>query len=216
MVNLTDLGFSKNTIAETILSTYNKNREPNAAPMGATQENEKQLMLKVFNSSSTLQNLKQNKAAVVNLTSDVTLFYRTTFKETNPQGTMPSEWFQKAQTVNAPRLLRADATIEVTIKDMSPIDTQRTKVLCNAEHIDAKTAFPKAYCRAFGATLEAIIHATRVKAFAKDPNEQLRVAKLLERIANCDDVASRTAPNSQYTEIMRDLNQKIQTWRAHP
>ena len=197
MVNLTDLGFSKNTIAETILSTYNKNSEPNAAPMGATQEKEKQLMLKVFNSSSTLQNLKQNKAAVVNLTSDVTLFYRTTFKETNPQGTLPPEWFQKAQTVNAPRLLRADATIEITIKD-------------------AKTAFPKAYCRAFGATLDAIIHATRVKAFAKDPNEQLKVAKLLERIADCDDVVGRTAPNSQYAEIMRDLNQKIQTWRARP
>jgi hypothetical protein len=214
MVNLTDLGFSKNTIVETILSTYSQDGKPNAAPMGATQKNETQLILKVFNSSTTRQNLQQNKAAVINLTANPELFYRTAFKEANPQGTLPPEWFQKAQTVNAPRLCMADATVEVTITDMSPLDFQRTKVTADVKRVDAKTAFPKVYCRAFGATLEAIVHATRVKAFAKDPNEQPRVTKLLALIADCDDVVGRTAPNSQYAEIMRDLNQRIQTWRA--
>ena len=64
------------------------------------------------------------------------------------------------------------------------------------------------------ATLEAIIHATRVKAFVNDEKKQKQVSKLLEMIDNCDDVVNRVAPNSSYSLVMADLMKRIDSWRS--
>ncbi len=62
-------------------------------------------------------------------------------------------------------------------------------------------------------TLEAIIHATRVKAFGNDEKEQAQVNKLLEMIGNCNDVVNRVAPDSPYSNVMADLMKRIDSWR---
>ena len=214
MVNLTDLGFSKDIIVETILSTYNSDGTPNAAPMGAAMADEQHIVIKPYNSSLTLKNLKLKTCAVVNLTSDIDLFYKTAFKETNPTRTIPSEWFEKAETVNAPQLQMVDAAIEVLVTDMIPIDIKKTAITCKVNFIKASVVAPKAYCRAFSATIEAIIHATRVKVLANDKNEQEHVGKLVEMIKNCNDVVNKVAPSSRYSEIMTDLTGKVNSWRT--
>ena len=121
---LTDLGFLKGIIAETIVSTYNMDGKPNAAPMGVTMEDEQHLIIDLFNSSTTYSNIKANRCAVVNLTGDIEVFYRTVFKEANPDGKLPIEWFEKAAVVNAPKLRLADATIDVSVYDLEPIGTE--------------------------------------------------------------------------------------------
>lgn len=214
MTKLADLGFCKGIIFETMVSTYNKNGYPNAAPMGIIMQNEQQLIINLFNSSSTYKNLQANKSAVINLTNNVDVFYRTAFKEANPNDTLPQEWFEKAETVNAPKLQFADATIEVTVNDMTPISNEKTKALCNVKLVKATKNYPQAYCRAMSAALEAIIHATRVKALINNEQEQEHVAKLLELIQNCNDVVNRVASNSRYSEIMADLMKRIDSWRA--
>jgi hypothetical protein len=213
MAKLTDLGFSKGAIVETIVTTYNRNGEANAAPMGTIMWNDQTVLIRLNTTSLTHKNLKASKCAVVNITSDIDLFYRTTFKEANPKGKMPKEWFEKAETVNAPKLRAAEATIEVTLAKTAQIDAERTEVACKVEMIKATKVLPKAYCRAFSATMEAIIHATRVKALIHAAQEQERVSKLLETIENCKDIVNRTAPSSRYTEIMADLAEKISSWR---
>lgn len=215
MVNLTDLGFSKDTIAETIVSTYNKDGKPNAAPMGIIMEDETQVLIKIFNSSSTYQNLQLNRFAVINLISNVEVFYRTAFKEINLNESLPPEWFTKSQTANAPLLRMADAVVEVSIADMKPIDSEKTQATCIVKFVRAETVFPKVYCRAFAATIEAIIHATRVKAFAGKVQEQQHVSKLLTLIDNCKEVIGKTAPNSSYSKIMEDLTKRIDSWMAN-
>jgi len=212
MAKLTDLGFSKGAIVETIVSTYNKNGEANAAPMGTIMWNDQTILIRLYTSSATYKNLRFSRCAVVNLTSDIDLFYNTTFKDTNPEG-IPSEWFEKAETVNAPKLRTADAAIEIKLAKTAPIDAEKTEAACNVKMIKASRVLPKAYCRAFSATMEAIIHATRVKALINLAEEKERVSKLLETIGNCNDIVKRTAPNSRYTEIMADLTEKISSWR---
>jgi hypothetical protein len=69
------------------------------------------------------------------------------------------------------------------------------------------------YCRAFSATVEAIIYATRVKALLNVENEQTRVSKLLERIDDCNEVVNRVAPNSPCSTVMADLMERIDLWR---
>lgn len=216
MTTLTDLGFSKRVIVETIVSAYSVDGQPNAAPMGATMESPQRMILRIYTSSLTYKNLQSKKCAVVNVTSDPDVFYRTAFKEANPNGRLPQEWFEKAKTVDAPRLRTADAHIEVAVADIKPFDAERAEVTCEVKLVQVSSVLPKAYCRALSATIEAIIHATRVKAFLTHADRQKReqALKLLEKIRQCRNVVNRVAPRSRYSEIMADLNQRADSWRV--
>ncbi len=73
--------------------------------------------------------------------------------------------------------------------------------------------YPQAQCRAATLTLEAIIHATRVKAYVNIKPEQAKVDKLLETINIYTEVVDRVAPNSIYKLVMADLQKRISSWR---
>jgi uncharacterized protein len=216
MAKLTDLGFSKGVIFETILSTFNPNGTPNVAPMGVIMIDPKTIGLTLFNSSLTSRNLGAKRCAVINLTSDIDVFYKAVFKEANPDGKLPQEWFEKAEAVNAPKLRLAEATIDVTLVNMEPVGAEKTKFSCNIERINVMKICPHAYCRAMPLTLEAIIHATRVKAFVNDEMQKKNVSNLLKIIENCNYVVNHTAPNSTYSVVMADLMKRIDSWRNKP
>jgi len=192
MTKIADLGFSKQAIVETVVSTYNVDGQPNAAPMGATMDSPQRIVLRIYTSSSTYKNLQTKRCGVVNVTSDPELFYR------------------------APRLRMADAHVEVTVADITSLDAEKAEVTCKVKLVKASTVLPKVYCRASFATIEAIIHATRVKAFmiGGDRQKQEQALKLLETIRECRDVVNRVAPNSRYSEIMADLTQRVDSWRV--
>jgi hypothetical protein len=214
MAKLADLGFSKGIITETIVSTYNVNGQPNAAPMGVTLEKTQYIAIRPYTSTLTYKNLQLKRCAVINVTANPELYYRTAFKEANPKGKMPYEWFEKAESVDAPKLRMAEAHIEVSVADISSFDAERAKALCQVKLIKAPKVLPKVYCRASSATIEAVIHATRVKVLISDKNERKYVHRLLEMIKSCNDVVNRVAPNSRYSEIMADLAKKVDSWRV--
>ncbi len=216
MTKLTDLGFSKDTIFEVILSTYNCDGTPNAAPMGVFMQDPQTINLDLYNSSQTSRNLKTNKYAVINITGNIDIFYKTTFKETNQDGKLLQEWFEKSESVNAPKLRFADATIDISIANIEPVGSDKTKFSCNVERINSANICPQVYCRAKALTLEAIIHATRVKAFVNVEKEQINVNKLLASIEDSKNVVNRVAPNSIYSAVMADLMQRIDSWRDKP
>ena len=211
---LADLGFSKGIITETIVSTDNAEGQSNAAPMGVTIKNAQHIAIRPYTSTLTYKNLQLKRCAVINVTANAELYYRTAFKETNPEGIIPQEWFEKAVTVDAPKLRIADAHIEVSVADITAFDAERATALCQVRQIQAPKALPKVYCRASSAIIEAVIHATRVQVLVNDRNEQKHVRRLLEMIKNCSDVVNRVAPNSRYSEIMTDLTKRIDLWRA--
>ena len=217
MTKPSEIGFSKDTIAEIILSTYNPDGKPNAAPMGATLQTENQLALTLYNSSQTLKNLQTTKCAVLNVTFDIDLFYKTAFKEANPNSTLPQEWFSKAETVDAPKLKAAEATIEVTVAELKSIDAERIQTTCCVTHINAQKTLPIAPNRAFSAALEAIIHATRIKVFLQNSRgNKAQTQNLFQSIDICRNVVYHAAPNSHYAEVMADLIQLIDSWRKPP
>lgn len=211
---LADLGFSKGIITETIVSTDDAEGQSNAAPMGVTIKNAQHIAIRPYTSTLTYKNLQLKRCAVINVTANPELYYRTAFKEANPEGIIPQEWFEKAETVDAPKLRMADAHIEVSVADITAFDAERATVLCQVRQIQAPKALPKVYCRASSAIIEAVIHATRVQVLVNDRNEQKHVRRLLEMIKNCSDVVNRVAPNSRYSEIMTDLTKRIDLWRA--
>jgi hypothetical protein len=214
MINLCNLGFLKDTIGETIVSTYSTDGQPNAAPMGTVMKSNEQVIIRPFKLSSTYKNIQTKKCAVVNVTSNPELFYLTAFKEANPNGKLSSDLFEKAETVDAPRLRAADATVEVSVAETGSFSAERAEFLCNVQLVKAPKQLPKVYCRAQFATIEAVIHATRIKPFLMgDKQEQERAFRLLELVEICQDVVERTAPNSRYSEIMADLTRRIDLWR---
>jgi hypothetical protein len=213
---MADLGFSKGVIMETVVSTYDSNGQPNAAPMGAIMEQPLRMVLRIYTSSLTYKNLQANKCAVVNVTSDPQVFYRTAFKEANPEGRIPREWFENAESIEAPRLWKADAHIEVTVVDIAHLEADKAEVTCEAKLVHAATVLPQVYCRASFAAIEAIIHATRVKHFLMqgDKEKQEQALDLLEKIRDCQHIVNRVAPSSRYSEIIVDLTKRIELWRA--
>jgi hypothetical protein len=212
MDNLANLGFIKKTIMETIVSTYNVKGEPNAAPMGVEMKNAQHIIIRPYLSSLTYKNLQFKRCAVINITSDPELYYRTAFKETNPQGRMPTEWFEKAEVVDAPRLREADAFIEVSVISVRSLEAKRAVVLCDIKLVKTLNSFPRAYCRATFATIEAVIHATRVKIFLAN-GKRKEAEKLIELIEHYHDLVNRVAPNSPHSKTMSDLIQTINSWK---
>lgn len=214
MTKLQDLGFQEGTIGETIVTTYDSEGKPNAAPMGIEIKNVDHLFIRPYFSSLTYKNVKATKSAVVNLVFDTILFYNTAFKKANSEGKLSSNLYEKAKTVSAPRLKSAKAIIEVSVKEMRNLGSDRVEFLCEAKHVEYEKSTPQVYCRAQFATIEAIIHATRIELFLKGSKQQQRHAlKLIELVDICRDVVNRTAPNSVYTEIINDLTKRIESWR---
>lgn len=216
MTKLANLGFSKGIIFETIVSTYNPDGSPNAAPMGVTMQNQEILTIDIYDSSQTSRNLKTNKSAVINLTIAIELFYKTAFKETNPEGSLPMDLFKRTEMINAPKLHLAEATIDVSVVNMDPVGDEKTRFFCKVEGINAAMTYPQVYCRAMPATLEAIVHATRIKVYANDEKKKEQVNNLLQTINNCNDLVNRTAPNSTCSAVMADLMKRIDSWRKQP
>ena len=216
MTKITDLGFSNSIIVETVVSTYDREGKANAAPMGIALESPQRLVIRIYTSSLTYKNFQLRKSGVVNLIYDPEVFYRTTFKEANLNGRVPQDWFEKAETVDAPKLWKAEANIEFAVADIRQIDAERAEVLCDVTLVKTAKVLPKAYCRALFATIEAIIHATRVQAFIRHGNSRKReqALRLLETIREYRDLVNRIAPNSSYSEIMEDLRQRIDSWRS--
>ncbi len=214
LTKLKDLGFLEGIVAETIISTYDKDGKPNAAPMGVMLE-DGQLISKLYNSTSTLRNIKANPSAVVNLTSNIEIFYKTALKEVNIDGKLPETLFEPAKLVKAPKIQHAEAKIEVAAISLASVGKEKTKVTFKVKLIEAPKKYPQIHSRAHAATIEAIIHATRVKLFINDEKQKKRVRTLLKMIANCSDIVNRTAPNSKYSSVMADLNKRIDTWRKN-
>jgi len=208
MVTLVDLGFNKNMIYETIVCTYNQDGTPNAAPMGAVMQSLEQIDLTIYNSASTLKNLQTCKSATLNITDNVDFFFQTALKDT----ALPVDWFEKSYIVNAPQLRLANAIVAIDIQDFTFINNQKTKVTSKVQQVMALKVYPQSYCRAKSAVLEAIIHATRIKVLSNNKKEQAYMVKLVSLIQNCVEVVNRSAPNSHYTELMSDLQKKIDMW----
>jgi hypothetical protein len=180
--------------------------------MGAILDND-QLILNIFDTSTTCHNLKTEKCAAINITNKIEVFYKTAFKETNSGRKLPQDWFSRSEKINAPSLRFADAVIEVSVINQKTF-AEKTQFTCQIESINATKVYPQIYCRAFGACIEAFIHATRVRDFISDPNKERQVANLLGLIENSSNIVKRVTPNSIYSVTMSNLIEQIDFWRS--
>jgi hypothetical protein len=211
--DLSDIGFIRNGIVEVILSTFDEDHHPHAAPMGASTEDMRSIVLTPFKSSQTYGNLLKWRSGVANITSDPVLFHRTVFKDSNPGGELPQEWFTHAPTVDAPRMTNTDFCIELRVTGIEESE-DRAQMLCRVEMVLMlnRSYLPHVYNRAAPAVIESIIHATRIEAHlnAGRPDKAAELITLVEHYCS---LVERVAPDSTYSELMNDIQRRINLWR---
>ena len=210
MDELAQMGFVRNGIVETIVSTFDKKNNPIAAPMGVSTVDEKHITLSIFKTTKTYRNLKEKKCGVANITSDPTLFHRTVFKDVNPGGKLPKKWFTHASNVDAPYLRNTDAFIEFRVTNLTG-SGEKAKVLCRVHKILVIRNELQVYHRAKSAVIESIIHATRIEIFLAS-GQKKEAKELVNLVNHYTKIINRVAPNSAYSQIMVDIQNRIKRW----
>jgi len=82
--------------------------------------------------------------------------------------------------------------------------------------IKSAGCLPKVYNRAFSATIESIILATRIKLFlVGNQLQQKQAKKMIEKVMWFKEIIRRTAPKSEYENIISDLIEKIKVWKKN-
>jgi hypothetical protein len=215
MIKIEDLGFAKGVICETIVSTYSKHGIPNFAPMGVIKLDQKKIMIKIYKTSNTYKNLLTNCCAVVNLCSDPSMFYMSAIKEVKIENKKFLDLFEKGDLVNAPKLKSADATLEVVVVEFTEENLEKVKIVFEVKSIKGKRCFPKVHCRAFSATIESIILATRIRFYlVGDQLQKKQANKMIEKVMWLKEIVKRTTPKSKQADIMSDLIRRIESWKA--
>lgn len=196
MKNLFEAGFEAGVWFETIVSTYCENKEPHAAAMGCMTHDGSTIILKPFINTNTYRNLVRHQSLVVNLCHDPAVFFKVVFEE-------PLS-YEEAEKVNAPRLLEAYAWVEAVLSELIQNDGPRAEALCKVVLIYGQLERAKPYSRAEHVLMEALIHYTRIKAFAKTEKHDEAVA-LCERIKYYEGLLNRVSSKSSHLSMMRRI-----------
>ncbi len=179
-------------IVETIVTTMNSRGAINFAPMGVEWGDET-IVLKPFLETTTFQNLRETRAAVVNITDDAMLF---------AQGAISSPQFPylPAQRVKGAVLEAACSwrELEVVAMDATP---PRSRIDARVVHRGSRREFI-GFNRARHAVLEAAILATRTHLL---PREQIT-----EEYARLQVIVDKTA-GPREREAMELLTQYVQS-----
>lgn len=201
---LEDIGFKNNSIVETILVTRNVDGTPNPAPMGVARIGDKILEIKPFKSSRTFQNLTRNNEACINITQDPTLFLTTAFKKEVQE-------FHFGEIDNELRMLRAGVHIFIKILDVGEVSEYRSRCSSSVSSIELINRVPKVFSRGRAFAIEAIIHATRLKAFCD--KKGLTTRKILNKFNICKESVIRVSPkNSDDRKVLKILEKLIKNW----
>jgi hypothetical protein len=179
-------------ILETIVTTMDGNGIINFAPMGVEWD-EEHIVLKPFLETTTFRNLRESKAAVVNLTDDAMLFAQGAISR-------PQLPFVPAAKVRGAVLEAACSwrELEVLAIDDTP---PRSRINARVVHRGVRREFI-GFNRARNAVLEAAILATRTHLL---PKEQIR-----EEFARLQVVVDKTA-GPREREAMDLLTQYVQS-----
>nr|MDO8133883.1 DUF447 family protein [Candidatus Njordarchaeum guaymaensis] len=200
----------ENFVFEVVVSTCDATGKPNAAPMGIRfvddKAGKKRILIKPFKSTTTHKNLSSQREAVVNVTSDPEIFYRTTFKRGLLREGEAKTVFSNSKTVEPPRIKGCDAYIEVSVASLKDAEGEenRSDALCDLKLVEVKKSSAKLYCRAPYILMEMMIHATRVREFVSQglKDEAVELVKLID---NYRKLIHRVAPGSRYENVTNEI-----------
>ena len=203
MGSLAKIGFEKRVIYECIVTTL-CNNEADAAPMGVETYDLKQLVVRPYRSSKTYLNLAQTDHAVINLTNNPWLFYKTALKNKTGEKTLPRSIFKKTARGSVPKLKAADAYLEVSKIKEEDEGPDRANFTFKVDCVEAVNPCFRPYCRGDYAIIEATIHATRAKYYLSKGMKD-EADKLIKLIEHYRGIVEKTSHSMDYMKIINAI-----------
>ena len=195
---LSELGFKKGSVVECIVTTYNSDGSPNAAPMGVYTLGDAEVVMKLHRGSDTFANISREGCAVLNITYDALLFLKSALLK-HSQEVSHSE--VSRSKLNAPYLKAAHAYAAIEAKAVKSYslsdslgESRISVVKGTVKEVKVLKPLPQAPCRGFFAAVELAVDLSRRR---RGREGQLRR------------IMRRTLPAREYREIeefLRSLN----------
>ncbi|MBU2559656.1 DUF447 family protein [archaeon] len=170
-MNIADMGFIPGRIMEAIVTTYNSDGSPNAAPIGIYPISDTEIQMDIHEPTDTRSNLLRTGVCVVNIVFDPHLFLKCAIigsGKGEAENEIAKDETISAENVDAPALKEANAWIELkmqtseekTKSDMHG-EMKFSRVKCIVENITINKKYPIAINRGLFAAIEAAVAKSR-------------------------------------------------------
>lgn len=189
---LEQIGMNKGWIYEVIISTYSENG-PHSAPIGVWTDDYATLRMEIFKSTRTVTNILNTREFVVNLISDLAIFYESLFDKAKIE-------YHKSTEVNAPVIKEAPSAMEFRLSHIDEKE-QTFRLESIPVHVQGQDAI-SLINRAAALTLESLVLATKRPHLPK-----LRTDEILRENYR---VVKKVAPGSRHERIMGMLFDHMQ------
>lgn len=202
---LDELGFDEGSIVETIVTTKDGDGSLRAAPMGIRRVGPLDLEIRPFKSSITYGNLSRGGWACINLSENPELFLATAFKDEAMEG------FPQPEIDEDLSIPSSDASILVEVMESSD-EGERGCFICRAHSIKVHRPLPWVFSRGRAEAIEAIIHATRVKAY-QEMGDREKMWETYRRFEACRRIVERVSSmKSSEWRVIMSLQELIRDW----
>lgn len=161
--DLSNIGMESGQQYETIVTTIDKNGSKNAAPVGVICKGKNDVMCRIFEGSTTLNNIISQKKFIVNITLNPVLFTFGTIGNI-PENLFIDSKFDLPSLKNIDAYFKCDVTnIKETVKKNDPIRNSEAKIIiADVEEIILNNNCVKAPNRGFYSLIESLINFTRI------------------------------------------------------
>lgn len=184
MKDLHTIGMKKGMLYETIITTINPDKTPNAAPMGVICKDKDEIMLYLHEGSSTIKNIKNNREFVVNILKNPLVFVDSTL------GNLSEEYFLEfndncaVRNADAYFLAKVNNLKDIERKDQFGID-KSFAIKASVEEMMVNNECVEPLNRAIYGVIEALVYLTR-KDMVSGETEKLYNLRMKEisRIVN--------------------------------
>ncbi|MBI5680410.1 MAG: DUF447 family protein [Methanobacterium sp.] len=191
MHDLTSIGMKKGLLYETVLSTENPDKTPNAAPIGVICKDKNEIVLYLYEGTQTVENIKSNKIFTVNILKDPLIFVECTI------GDLSSDKFKLHE--NGFYIENTDAFFNAEVKDIKEVQKEdkigKSKlniITAQVTEIITKNECVKPLNRAIFAIIESLVYLTRIDKVNEDTsklylNRINEMSRLVNRVGGLND-----------------------------
>ena len=174
----------KGLLYETVVTTVNKDRTANAAPIGVICKDRKEIVVYLHNGSRTVLNIKRNHRFIVNILKDPMVFVESTL------GDLPNKYFEifknEFYIKNTDAFFMAHVTSLKDVEKEDNLGISVTTVLrAKVSDITKKKENVEPLNRAIYGIIEGLVYLTRMEMVSGDIEKLYRHRmKEISRIVN--------------------------------
>lgn len=189
-MDLEDIGMEKGLLYETVVTTVDGNKKPNAAPIGIICKDKMEVVCYLHHGSTTVKNIKETKSFVVNVLKDPMIFVESTL------GNLPVEKYEpkgdKFYVGSTDAFFMADVT---SIKDVEREDqfgvSVTSVVRANVTNITKFKECVEPLNRAIYGIVEGLVYLTRMDMVSGDMEKLYRhrmseIARIVSKVGGKD------------------------------